>query len=373
MQTGEVESSMNIAAPAADDIWTRQQAHLVLQPFALAVSRSTVPMFMADLTLDDCPIVFANESLLKLTGWSEKALLGRSPRLLHADRAVAGRLLARAAAGDAVSAEVVLKRRTGRGFDARLDISPILDSRGRPTTLFATIFDVSDRVEAERGLAAAQALFEERVAERTLALERALERTELLSREVTHRTMNALALLSAIVAARGRRARTPQEAELLADIAGRVRAIGGLQGLLDGVESETTGVELSDFLGQLLRDLERPTEARILLTGAPHARLAPRAALALALCLSELVLNAQKHGFPDGRDGTIRVAAATEAGQITVTVEDDGVGLPDGFDPGASDGLGMRVILDQTEKLGGRLSCGGRDGGGARFGITFPA
>jgi len=364
---------MDFAASNASDVWTNRKAHLVMQPFAIAVSQSAIPTLMAGLTPDDLPIVFANESFLKLTGWSEKEVLGRNLHFLHADPQDADRIAASAAAGEVVSAQVLLNRKDGTAFSAMLDIAPAFDSSGRATLLFATLVDVSDRVEAERGLAAVQKRFEERVAERTAALEHALERTELMSREVTHRTKNALALLGAIISAKARRAASPEEAELLGDIAGRVRAIGGLQGLLDGVGGEENGVDLSDFLDQLVRDLDRPTEARVLLTEAPHAELAPQAALAIALCVTELVLNAQKHGFPDGREGTILVTARADAGWITVEVEDDGVGLPDGFDPAVSDGLGMLVLLDQTAKLGGRISCGPRAVGGSRFGITFPA
>jgi PAS domain S-box-containing protein len=364
---------MELAAKNSDDGWQGRTLRLVMQPFALAVSQSAIPTFMVDIADDGLPIVFANQSFLRLTGWGEDEVLGRNMEVLHADPAAADRVAARAAAGEVVSAEVLLNRKDGTTFSAALDIAPTFDASGRPTMLFATILDISDRVEAMRGLAAVQERFEERVAERTAALESALERTELLSREITHRTKNALALLGAIIAAKGRRARSPQEAELLADIAGRVRAIGGLQGLLDGVECEENGIDLAEFLEQLVRDLDRPTEARVMMTEAPHAELPAQAALAVALCVTELVLNAQKHGYPDGRQGTIMVAALSDGGRVTVTVEDNGVGLPDGFDPAAGEGLGMLVLLDQTAKLLGHLSFGRCAAGGARFEITFPA
>ena len=364
---------MDLAASNAEDIWQSRKSHLVVQPFALAVSQSAIPSLMADLTIDDVPIVFADRSFLRLTGWSEEEVLGRNLRVLHADPADADRVVAAASAGEVVSAEVMLKRQDGSTFSAILDIAPSFDSRGCPSMLFATILDVSDRVEAERGLAALQERFEERVAERTAALESALERTELLSREVTHRTRNALALLSAIISAKARRARRPAEAELLADIARRVRAVGGVQGLLDGIEGEENGLDLADFLEQLVRDLDGASGPRVVLTEAPHADLPAAAALSLALCVSELVLNSQKHGYRDGRQGRIAVSARSDGGRVTVTVEDDGAGLPEGFDPAACEGLGMLVLLDQTAKLQGRMSFGRSDAGGARFEITFPA
>lgn len=363
---------MKPAGTNAGDLWQNRKSRLHMQPFALAVSESAIPTLMADLALEGVPIIFANSSFLSLTGWSEEEVLGRNLHFLHADPADADRIAARAASGEVVSAEVVLNRRDGTGFSAVLDIAPAFDSCGRPTMLFATLVDVSDRVEAVRKLAASIARFEERVAERTQALETALERTELLSREVTHRTGNALALLSAIISARARRARSPAEAELLADIAGRVRAVGGVQGLLDGVEGERNGVALTDFLHQLVRDLDVASGPRVVLTKAPRMELPAAAALSVALCVTELVLNAQKHAFAGVRAGTITVEARREGGDCAVAVEDDGRGLPEGFDPAACEGLGMLVLRDQTGKLGGRLSFGPGTAGGARFEVAFP-
>lgn len=72
--------------------------------------------------------------------------------------------------------------------------------------------------------------------------------------------------------------------------------------------------------------------------------------------------NALKHAYPDG-GGEIRVEAGTDAaGRLRLSVADDGVGLPRGFDPATSmrKSLGMRIIHGLSRQLGGTLTVGAR-------------
>ena len=147
---------MDTAASNREDFWRSRAAGIVAQPFAVAVSHSAIPTLIADLQTPDLPIVFANASFRALTGWEETEVLGRNLHFLLADPDAAERIAAEAGSGAAVSEEVVMNRRDGSRFEARLDIAPIFDAFGRPLMLFATLVDVSDRVEAERGLGIAE-------------------------------------------------------------------------------------------------------------------------------------------------------------------------------------------------------------------------
>jgi PAS domain S-box-containing protein len=361
-------STMDVAANDAAEFWRSRASQFMLQPFAIAVAQSAIPTLIADLESPGFPIIFANASFGRLLGWDELEVLGRSPDLFHADPGAPGRVAAAVARGEIVSDDFVLIRKDGSLLSVRIDMAPLFDPRGRPSLLFATLVDVSDRVKAERGLGAAERQLEER----TAAFATAIERSELMSREITPRTKNALAILAAIVATKARRAATAAEAALLDDIVGRIRSIGGLQSLLDGVKSEEDGIVLRDFLARLVADLDRSTGARVVLADVPHLKLPSDTALSVALCVTELVLNALKHGLTDGGTGTVTVSARVADGRCTVVVEDDGVGLGEGFDPAASEGLGMQVLLDQTGKIGGTVTCGRGSAGGARFEIDFP-
>src|SRR3954471_8829669 len=67
-------------------------------------------------------------------------------------------------------------------------------------------------------------------------------------------------------------------------------------------------------------------------------------ATALVLVLTELVQNAIEHAFPDDRPGVVSVRAERRRGELTVTIVDNGIGLPDDFTSDRSDRLGMQIV-----------------------------
>ncbi len=366
---------MEHAADQALPGWAARKQHLVMQPFARAFERSAVPTVLIDARIEDHPIVFANARFLRLAACAEEEVLGRNLRFLNAldaDPEVIQRIEEAAVGAAVVSVDIRLCRPDGEAFWARMDAAPIFGPDGRAEYFVATVVDVSDRVRAVQGLRAAEESFERRVEARTAALENALARTELLSREFSHRTKNALAILGALIEGRRRRAEDPAVADAMAEVSGEVRAIGRLQGLLEGVGREEGRIALPELLGTLAEELDIPSGVRVIPGRTCAALLTSEAALALALSVTELVLNAQKHAFRDGRDGIVVVEAAAEEGELAVAVSDNGAGLPEGFDPEACDGLGMLVVLDQVGRLHGRLAFGRSAAGGAQFTVIFP-
>jgi two-component sensor histidine kinase len=106
--------------------------------------------------------------------------------------------------------------------------------------------------------------------------------------------------------------------------------------------------ELSDtYLGG------RPIE---LVAEVPHFELDLQRAVPVGLILNELVTNALKYAFPDGRRGTISVTFSHMPDEmVQLTVSDDGVGLPDGFDPSAHGSMGMTLVRALTEQISGTV------------------
>jgi two-component sensor histidine kinase len=95
-------------------------------------------------------------------------------------------------------------------------------------------------------------------------------------------------------------------------------------------------------------------------------------AVSCSLIVNELVSNALKHAFPDGRAGLLRVELQPLGDQQHVlVVEDNGVGLPPELDPRRSDSLGLQLVDDLTQQLRGIVAVN-RDGG-TTFTITFDA
>jgi two-component sensor histidine kinase len=95
----------------------------------------------------------------------------------------------------------------------------------------------------------------------------------------------------------------------------------------------------------------------------------------VTLILNELLSNAFKHAFPDGRVGSITVTVRSEQGQNDprigyITVRDDGVGIPDDFDLPRATSTGLRVFLGLLRQIDGQVDL--ERGGGTAFNIRFP-
>jgi two-component sensor histidine kinase len=100
--------------------------------------------------------------------------------------------------------------------------------------------------------------------------------------------------------------------------------------------------------------------------------LTAEVATPLAMVLTEVLQNAVEHGFGEEK-GTIVVTARRLVGRLTVTVQDDGRGLPAGFDLDSSTSLGLSIVRTLVEsELDGQLEMGPGPGKGTRVVVDIP-
>jgi two-component sensor histidine kinase len=95
-------------------------------------------------------------------------------------------------------------------------------------------------------------------------------------------------------------------------------------------------------------------------------------AFVLALSFAEIVTNAMKYAHPSGLPVEMSVVgASTASGRITLEISDDGVGLPEGFDPERDSGVGMKMVRYMIKSVDGELGTTS-DQLGLTFSITLP-
>ena len=81
-------------------------------------------------------------------------------------------------------------------------------------------------------------------------------------------------------------------------------------------------------------------------------RMATDRAVSLGVIVTELVTNACKYAYPKNEAGEIRVALRrSEDTMLSLTVEDDGVGMTPGGDKPKGTGLGTRIIRAMAASL----------------------
>ena len=80
-------------------------------------------------------------------------------------------------------------------------------------------------------------------------------------------------------------------------------------------------------------------------------------AILVALIVNELILNAAKHAYADSQEGVIHLRlVSSDDKAVSISVSDDGIGLPADFDPALSKRLGTRIALGLAGQLGAELT-----------------
>jgi two-component sensor histidine kinase len=100
------------------------------------------------------------------------------------------------------------------------------------------------------------------------------------------------------------------------------------------------------------------------------ARLTIDVAIPCGLIVNELVTNALKHAFPDGRSGKIWVVLQEDPVELRLEIEDDGVGMPESLDPRNTGSLGLDLVFTFAEQLDATVEIGRK--GGTSFQFRFP-
>jgi two-component sensor histidine kinase len=187
-----------------------------------------------------------------------------------------------------------------------------------------------------------------------LLLEHALEHQEVLTREISHRVKNSLAIVAGLLNMQARTADHPAVERALEDAQSRVHTIAQVHDRLWRAH-EVDSISLADFMEELVERLRSTaTPGLMLICDIAPILLATDQAVPLGLLVNELVTNASKYAFPGGA-GEVRVSVREEAaGHLRLSVSDNGVGRPSNFSQMAVKSLGMRLINSLARQLGGK-------------------
>ncbi len=198
-------------------------------------------------------------------------------------------------------------------------------------------------------------------------------------REIHHRVKNNLQTISSLLRLQGRRFSSPEAKEAIEESVRRIRAIA----LVHETLSREAGDDVAfvEIVRPLLRMVEEGMSSEdrpVVLRVEGDAGFLPAAvATPLAVVLNELLQNAIDHAFPAGLDlqvdpGVAIVGLHREGDRLTVTVVDDGVGVPANFDLTAVTGLGLSIVRTLvTSELMGTIAIERGAGGGNRPGTVI--
>lgn len=189
--------------------------------------------------------------------------------------------------------------------------------------------------------------------ERSLAT--ALDHHKVLLKEMNHRVKNSLSLVSSMLHLQGRGAADKALTGHLKEAADRIVAVARAHELLyQG--SDLRWLDIGKYIERLCRDFDSSLSHCTIKASADYGIEIPTDhAISCALIVNELVANAAKYAYP-GKAGTVWVTVMQSGKkEFSLSVRDEGVGLPAGFNPGKSKGLGMRLVTALVQQLQGRF------------------
>jgi two-component sensor histidine kinase len=198
-----------------------------------------------------------------------------------------------------------------------------------------------------------------------------IQHQTLLSQESDHRLLNGVQMIVSLLSLQSRASKNADVASQLAAAADRMATIGRIHHRLHSLDGVQT-FALKQYLEDLCRDfsimlsVERPK--RVIVVGGVDITLPAATAIPLGFIANELITNAAKYGT--GRI-TVKLEPNPEKG-YALSVANEGGTLPEGFDPAAGRGLGMRIIRSLVGRIDGELQIDpGDQSKGARFAVLF--
>jgi two-component sensor histidine kinase len=183
-----------------------------------------------------------------------------------------------------------------------------------------------------------------------------------LSAEANHRIYNSLALVAGLLkmqvnelSARTEPVSVDDVRHLIADAAGRVDTVARLHRVLaDAHSGSDVGIDgyIRDVTMSVVSSIAGPDDVIVSFDLGASDGLAVDDVLPVGMMVSELVSNAIKYAHPTGLATALTVRSRQTREHTLIEVRDDGIGLPEGFEPAKATGLGFRILRSLAAQIG---------------------
>lgn len=261
-----------------------------------------------------------------------------------------------------------------------VSVAPVHGEDGVPTAIVSISRDVTERVHQENRIRLHELELQNLALEQAETLrekEQDLVAKDVLLREVDHRMKNSLGMITALLRSDSRSIENEAAREKITAAAGRIASIATVHehlfmGSNDIDEDAGRQLDMPAYLAALCRDISATLDDRQidLQVDSDPVTLDSGQAVTMGLLVSELIMNAVRHGAKRSENCIIQIALKKLPHGRELTVSDDGCGLPDDFTMETSNGLGMKVLAMSAQRLDGKLTFGNLEKG-SFFKLTF--
>ena len=195
---------------------------------------------------------------------------------------------------------------------------------------------------------------------------------ETMLKEIHHRVKNNLQIIGSLLNTQSSYLPDEKAREALQESVARVRAMAMIHTQL--YESEDLNrVDFSLFIrdligniGESYRRVEHPVQINV---DADGISFGIGTSIPCGLILNELVSNALKHAFPEGKEGEIHIRMRLEDNRVALTVQDNGIGFPKSIDLTKVKSMGLRLVNILVRQMNGKIDM--QVDSGTTWTITF--
>jgi len=206
-------------------------------------------------------------------------------------------------------------------------------------------------------------------------LEVALKEKEMLLKEVHHRVKNNLQVISSLLSLKSEKLKNPEAALVCNECRDIIYLMARLHQQVY-TKGQFAWVDFGEHVREIAEMLVRsqtPSHCTIDLQVHSDSTIVPsEMAVPLGILSSELIINSLKHAFCGRRTGTISIEFQNGEARRNIIIRDDGVGLPQGFDPRNGGGLGLQLVFGLSRQIRCETVLENAPGGGVCTTIRFP-
>ena len=241
---------------------------------------------------------------------------------------------------DNFSREQTYLHKNGDHISTNVTVSLVRDTKGNPNYYVAVFEEITERKAQER------------------ALKESLAEKEILLKEVHHRVKNNMQVITSILNLQSAYINDEGALQMLKESQDRIKSMSLIHESLyqSNILSQ---VNISDYVTNICKNLYhsylRPEGGIQLDFDMDEVHLNLDTSIPCGLILNELMSNAMKYAFTGLDEGKITVGLRRKEERFVLSVEDNGVGLPDGFVIEESDSLGLQLVSTLVTQIGGEL------------------
>ena len=302
-----------------------------------------------------------NKGAEQIYGYSAEEILGQNASILEPDhlKREVKKFNEKIKRGEKVkNYETLRLKKDGTPINVSVTLSPIFDASGKLTAISVIARDITERIKAEKSL---------------------MKTEGARKKEIHHRIKNNLQVISSLLDLQADKFNDTKVIEAFRESQSRVISMALIHEELYKEEGTDT-LNFSEYLKMLANNLFQTyilSSKNILLNMdlEENVLINMDTAVPLGIIVNELVSNSLKHAFPGRDKGEIRIKLHKEerdsekSAFFTLTVSDDGVGIPENIDIEKLDSLGLQLVTSLVDQLDGVLEL--KRDNGTEFTLRF--